>query len=92
MGGLGRQGVGGGQEVREIGLQEVSSSSEVTQFLTSVQPWCGELGTKEEKGWGGLYVGEGSYGRLLELEEERQKSKVVKRGRGREVMMGIERH
>lgn len=40
----------------------------------------------------GLHVGEGSYGRLLELEEEKKKSKVVKRGRGREVKMGVERH
>lgn len=47
---------------------------------------------KEEKGWVGLRVGEGSYGRLLELEEERQKSKVVNGARRSGVMTGVEGH
>lgn len=39
------------------GLQEVVRGPEGTRLLTGVPSWCGELGKRKERGWGGLAVG-----------------------------------
>ena len=39
------------------GLHELPSGPGVAWFLASVRSWRGELGQREEKGWGGLGVG-----------------------------------